>query len=89
MVCRITSSVLQRDWVFYVCGNAAHTGCAKKMEGRCMEDGCGKRVGGGDDLRHVSSDIKNRICPRETRFQHEQRFMNFNCPGWSSERASL
>ena len=44
MVCRIVSSVLQCDWVFYKCGNAAHTGCAGKLKGQCVEDGCRKEL---------------------------------------------
>ena len=45
-MCSITSSVLQCDWVLYVCGHASHMGCAAKLvpEGRYVVDGCGKAL---------------------------------------------
>ena len=45
-VCVITSSVLQCEWVLYVCGHAAHTGCVANLapEGRCVAEGCGKAL---------------------------------------------
>ena len=45
-VCSIASSVLQCDWILYVCGHAAHTGCVAKLapEGRCVAEECGKAL---------------------------------------------
>ena len=33
---------MQCIWELFQCGHAAHTTCARKLEGRCVAKGCGK-----------------------------------------------